>query len=149
MDRLNSWLAVIANVGVLGGLLFLAYEIQQNTTQLRAEASYSINEALSLMNSALYGDQVLADLLNRGEQDLASLDAVETRQFFAYQFDRINLALHIVELERDGLHEVHFPYNEFLIQEFHRKPGLQQFLRAVEETYVGDRALYNQLLISN
>jgi hypothetical protein len=146
MDRLNSWLTLIANVGVLGGFLFLAYEIQQNTAQLRAEASYSINEALSSLNSAEYSDLGFAGVLNRGELDLASLDPAETRQFFAYQFDRINLALHISELEKDGLHDVHFPYREFLIQDLHRKPGLQQFLEAVEETYIGDRALYNELL---
>ena len=115
MDRLNSWLTLIANIGVLGGFLFVAYEIQQNTAQLRAEASYSINEALSSLNSAEYSDQAFADVLNRGEQDLDSLDPAEARQFFIFQFDRINLALHISELEEDGLHDVHFPYREFLI----------------------------------
>jgi hypothetical protein len=115
VDRLNSWLSLIANIGVIAGFIFLAYEIQQNTAQLRADASYSINEALSSMNSAEYSDQAFADILIRGEQDLASLDPAEARRFFAYQFDRINLALHILELEKDGLHDVH------------RKPGLQQF----------------------
>ena len=32
-DRLNWWLTVLANLGVLGGLVFVGLEVRQNTTQ--------------------------------------------------------------------------------------------------------------------
>ena len=143
--RLNSWLALIANLGVIGGLIFLGLEIKQNTTQLRAEAGYSINEALSELNSAVYADAQLADILKRGHQSLSSLDSTEISQFFAFQFNRINLALYIQKLERDGVSQVHFPYIEHLTRQFHQNPGLQEFLLAVDADYVGDRELFNQL----
>lgn len=43
----NWWLTLLANVGVLGGLVFVGLEIRQNTSQLRTEASYSITESVN------------------------------------------------------------------------------------------------------
>jgi hypothetical protein len=145
LKGLNTWLALIANVGVIGGLIFLGLEVRQNTTQVRSESSYSINEALSMMNSAIYNDPGLADILERGEKDLFSLNETERRQFISYQFDRINLAIHIRALEQDGLTDIHFPYVEFLTKQFRSNPGLQEFLLLVDDEYEGDRELYDQM----
>lgn len=38
LTEMNQWFTLIANMGIVGGLFFLAYEVQQNTTQLRAES---------------------------------------------------------------------------------------------------------------
>lgn len=38
MDRLNQWLTLFANFGVLLGIIFVAVEVQQNTTQLEQNA---------------------------------------------------------------------------------------------------------------
>lgn len=149
LKKINSWITLIANLGIVGGLVFLGYETQQNTVQLRAEASYSINEALSTLNSAIYNDPVLADIVVRGEKQLSSLNPTEQQQFIVFQFDRINLAIHVEALEKDGLSEIHFPYVDFLVQEFQRKPGLQQFLVLVEDEWVGARELYERLRTKN
>ncbi len=45
-EKLNWWLTLVANLGVIGGLIFLGYETRQNRSQMRAEAAYSINESL-------------------------------------------------------------------------------------------------------
>ena len=145
LTEINPWLTLVANVGVVGGLVFLAFEVQQSTTQLRADSSYSVNEALSMLNAAVYNDPILADILERGEKDLFSLDATERRQFISYQFDRINLAIHIQALEKDGLTEIHFPYVDFLVQQFRSNPGLQEFLVLVEEEWKGAQDLYDRL----
>lgn len=128
MKKLNlpQVVSVSANLAVFGGLIFLGYETRQNTVQLRAAASYSITEGLNSLNSGIYSDRELADLVARGEQDLSSLDPTELAQFSAFQFDRINLAIHVQVLEDNGVVDVQFPYVEFLVDEFHRKPGLQQ-----------------------
>ena len=144
-EKLNNWLSLIANFGVIAGLVFLGFEIRQNTTQLRSEASYSINEALSLLNAGIYNDPVFANIKVRGESDFASLNPTERSQFIAFQFDRINLAIHYQALKEEGLTDIHFPYDEFLINEFHRNPGLQQFLVVVEDTWLGAPELYDAL----
>ncbi|MBC2838872.1 hypothetical protein [Robiginitalea sp. SC105] len=147
MSKFNiaQTISVLANVAVLGGLIFLAYETRQNTTQLRAAASYSFTEALYNLNSSVYDNQQLAGIITRGEQDLVLLDSIELVQFVAYQLDRVNLAIHMKVLESEGVVDVQFPYDEFLIQEFHRKPGLQQFMVMMEGKWVGASELYKEL----
>ena len=145
--KLNAWLTLVANFGVIAGLIFLGYEIRQNTTQLRAEALYSINEAISTLNAGIYNDAVLADIKVRGEADFSSLNQIEREQFSMYQFDRINLAELYLSLKDEGLTDIHFPFDQFLIKEFRSKPGLQQFLKYVDETWEGSRYLYDQMLV--
>ena len=145
IKKINRWITFVANFGVIGGLIFLGYETQQNTLQLRAEASYSINEALSMINSSISNDPVLAEIVVRGEQSMSSLNPTERKQFIAHEFDRVNLAIHVMALENDGLSEIHFPYVEFLADQFHRSPGLQEFLILVEDTWKGSKELYDLL----
>ena len=145
--KLNAWLTLVANFGVIAGLIFLGYEIRQNTIQLRAEALYSINEAISLLNAGVYNDAVLADIKVRGEADFSSLNQIEREQFIMYQFDRINLAQLYLSLRDEGLSDIHFPFDQFLIREFRSKPGLQQFLKYVDEDWEGSRYLYDQMLV--
>ena len=46
LDKLNKWLTLVANIAILGGLVFLALEIQQNTNAIRSAAvQESINIA--------------------------------------------------------------------------------------------------------
>jgi len=139
-------ISVLANVAVFGGLVFLGYETHQNTIQLRAAASYSLTEGLSSLNSGIYNDAGLADILVRGEQDLSSLTPPELARFGAFQFDRINLAIHFQVLEGMGVTDVQFPVVEFLVQEFHTKPGLQSWIRSVRDVWVGAPELYQALL---
>ena len=42
--NLGEVVTIIANIGVIAGLVFLAYEIRQNTAQMRAEAAYAIHQ---------------------------------------------------------------------------------------------------------
>ena len=144
--RRNAFEA-IGLVAIVGSLIFVGMEVQQNTTQIRAEASYSINEALSVLNSAIYNDPVFADIVMRGEKEFFSLNPTEQRQFNAYQYDRLNLARHVLTLEDQGLSQVHFPYLDRLVKDFHRSPGLQEFLRFIEDERVGEPELYERLRI--
>ena len=147
LKKLNAWLTLVANFGVIAGLIFLGYEIRQNTTQLRAETWNSISEAISVQNAGVYNDPVLADIKVRGEADFLSLNQTEREQFSAFQFDRINLAEYYMGLKDEGLTDIHFPYDQFLIRDFRSKPGLQQFLKYVDEDWEGDRDLYDQMLV--
>jgi len=45
LDKLNKWLTLVANIAILGGLVFLAFEIQQNTNAVR---SASVQEATNI-----------------------------------------------------------------------------------------------------
>ncbi len=144
-DDLNWWLTLAANAGVIAGLIFLGYEVRQNTLQLRAEASYSISESMNAMNADLYGDARLAQTLLQGEQDFASLTEVERAQFVAFQFSRINLAEYILELEGEGVSDLHIRYVDFLVADYQSKPGLRDFMISIENIWAGSDYLYARL----
>ncbi len=55
-DRANSWIAVIANVGILAGLVLVAIELNQNTKQLSLELMWQVNERMIENNRTLLGD---------------------------------------------------------------------------------------------
>ena len=42
MEKLNQWLTLLANLGVLAGIGFLAYEIRQNTEAIHAQTSEAV-----------------------------------------------------------------------------------------------------------
>jgi len=52
-SKLNSWLSLVANVAVVGGIIFLAIEIQQNNVLLRSESRQALlaNDQNSLVMS--------------------------------------------------------------------------------------------------
>jgi len=62
-DRLNRWLALGANFGVLIGLILLVYEVRQNSDLMRAQIS---------MERTNTNMQILADFANGG--DLIPID---------------------------------------------------------------------------
>lgn len=43
-EELNQWLSLVANLGVLVGIIFLAVELNQNTSMMRAQTRDSVTE---------------------------------------------------------------------------------------------------------
>ena len=56
--RLNDWLGLIANVAVIGGMVFLAIEIRQNNELLRSESRQALvtNDVTSLAANLDHAD---------------------------------------------------------------------------------------------
>ena len=121
------------------------YELRQNTSQLRAAASYSMTQGVNSMNAGIYNDSSLAAILINGERDYASLDSVQRMRFDAFQFSRLNMAEHILDLEAEGVSGLNFSFVDHVVAQFRRKPGLQDFISTYEETYVGSEELLSRL----
>ncbi len=51
-SKLNDWLGVITNIGVITGLILIAYEIHQNNIALEREARISQVEVVDGMRGA-------------------------------------------------------------------------------------------------
>ncbi len=56
MEKLNQWLSLLANFGVLLGIVFLAIELNQNTNMTRAQTRDSMTE-----KQLAFYSQVMAD----------------------------------------------------------------------------------------
>jgi hypothetical protein len=68
MDKLNKWLTLLANIGVLFGIGFLAYEIRQNTVATHAQTRESILSATQTELEAIREDPNLIHSIIKEER---------------------------------------------------------------------------------
>ena len=93
--KVNDWLTLIANVAVVGGIVFLAVEISQNNELLRSESRQALvaNDLLSLTqgveNADVYVKLVSDEKLSAEEQlRLSFIFALDmrNREFEYFQY---------------------------------------------------------------
>jgi len=86
-SKINDWLSLIANVAVVGGIVFLAIEIGQNNELLRSESRQALvaNDVASLTANFQNAD-VFAKLVS--ETELSAED--QLRLSFMYAIDLRN-----------------------------------------------------------
>ena len=146
---LNKSISIFANVGVIVGLIFLGYEVRQNTAQMRADAGYSINESVDALNSSIYQDSDFAALLLRGEQSFGELDEVAQARIATFFFSELNLADYILKLESEGMSDLHFDYVGFKVKQFWEMPGRREFVEqyVMPSNYFGSDELYRRLTL--
>jgi len=65
--KLSNWLTLIANVGVIAGIVFLGIEINQNSKLLRAESSFSMLQNRQIGRNQVFEDPEIAQLMIKGE----------------------------------------------------------------------------------
>ena len=66
VDRLNRLLGLFANFGVLAGIIFLAFELNQNTVATRLEAASNFNASFSEIELLIAGNPEFSELLTKG-----------------------------------------------------------------------------------
>ena len=103
-DRLNKWLSLGANLGVLAGIIFLAVEIRQNSDLARMQFADDRIDTWQQGELAVFGDSV-ATVWEKSVQDPESLTLAETRMLDAYLAFQLTNALRVLELENGGLLE--------------------------------------------
>ena len=82
-EKLNSWLSLVANFGVIAGLILLVFEMRQNTQMMRAQISQSRTETAMSEQQATYNSDHIPALIvkvNRGD-DLSEEDLVRYRSY--------------------------------------------------------------------
>ncbi len=67
VEKLNQWLTLLANVGVLLGIAFLAFEVQQNTTAIQSQTRATVFSGVQeeLWKNMEYTDVTLNMLSSR------------------------------------------------------------------------------------
>ena len=78
LDSTNRWLTLAANIGVLTGIIFLAYELQQNTVATQLEATSNFQSSFTDIELLIAGNPEFAKLLLKG---VAGEDISATEQF--------------------------------------------------------------------
>ena len=88
VDRFNQWITLLANAGVIAGIVFLAIEVQQNNELLTAQArrdqldARTSNIALFLNNP----DIARLELKGSSDQPLSQEEQLIFQYFAVYNF---------------------------------------------------------------
>ena len=68
LENLNKWLTLIANFGVIAGIVFLGLEVQQNMVLIRAEMMSNDTDAWIAIDSSKQDEQFALVLAKSMEQ---------------------------------------------------------------------------------
>lgn len=87
-DTLNRWLTLGANVGVLLGIFFLAFELKQNNELLQSQASVTYVELRREgINNLTQNDELLKSMLKAKEGiELNDLEMLRLQTFYRTVF---------------------------------------------------------------
>ena len=81
-ERVNQWLTLGANIGVLVGIGLLIFELQQNREMIRAQTRTQLAQGVSELLTANMNDAAYASILQRGNRGEQLTDLEQ------YQYDR-------------------------------------------------------------
>ena len=74
MEKLNTWIALIANVAVLVGIIFLVVEISQNTQALKASAIQASTSTARENISMLIENPSLIEIIRKDPSELTEAE---------------------------------------------------------------------------
>ena len=127
LSSLNEWLTLLANVGVLAGILFLAFEIQQNTSAIQSSTAQSVTGISSDSLGELAANPVLAGIRLKGDSNPVSLSDLEALQYFALNrgfwitFQNVFFQLELGTIQPN----VWAGYYRIICDDFTYRPGLR------------------------
>ena len=102
-DQLSEWIAIVANVGVILGIAFLAMEINQSTKATAAAASDSVTSGYFELSLPIITDTEFARVFALGLYQPDALNNDEAVQFSMWLRQLVNQHLRIKEFTRRGL----------------------------------------------
>ena len=83
-EKINNWLTLGANIGVLAGIVFLAYELQQNTVATQLEVASNFQNSFTEIEMLIAGYPEFTDLLMKGREggDFSPTDQLRLGAFY-------------------------------------------------------------------
>ena len=103
--RVNTWISLGANIGVIVSILFLAFEINQSTKATIAAAGDSVVDGFNTLNMPVISDPQVAQLFIVGLHDPKALSDAEAVQFAMWMRSFVNNHMRLQRLERLGLYD--------------------------------------------
>jgi hypothetical protein len=93
---------VLGALGVIATLGYLAVQIRQNTRSVRAATYQEIVSHAAEMNTSLYGEGAVAEIVLKGRADQSTLSEVERFRFQILVYQVFQSFETIFLLDRDG-----------------------------------------------
>ena len=89
IDNLNKWLTLIANLGVLAGIVFLSLEIDQSNRIAIREARSQLLDTRAEINMASWANEDIAELMVKLRELAPELTPIE--EYRAYSFAMLQI----------------------------------------------------------
>lgn len=102
LEKLNQWLTLAANLGVMTGIVFLVFELNQNTQALQTESYTSVLEMISEGEIILATNAEFHDLFVTGEKSPEQLPEQDWSRFTYFNFPRMGLWEYLFLGKEDG-----------------------------------------------
>ena len=102
MEDFNRWLQLVSNVAVVGGLIFLAFEVRHNTNVAEVQTHSELLQIAHETHNWKLEPQ-FAEVIVKATADYESLSASEKVQFGTYVFELLNVWEHALGVHSRGL----------------------------------------------
>ena len=102
-ERVERWLALVANFAVLLGILFLALELRQANSIAIATNEISIRGEFRSANELILNNEDVAQLLVKAKNSDADFSPVETERLYAYFYASLNTWMSIEIAYANGM----------------------------------------------
>ena len=100
---LSQSISLIANIGVIAGIVFLAFELRQTSDALHAQMADSVADGFITLNMATITDPQVAHVWITGLYEPDSLSNTEAVQFSMYMRGLFNQYERLHDLHETGL----------------------------------------------
>ena len=143
---LGESLAVIANLGVIIGLVLVWLEIRQSQTQLRADVELSLATSYQTAIGRTIENDHVAEVLMLAYQDPESLSAVQYVQLMSTHAEWMSVVYATFELWRNGAisEETWLMHSNYYL-EFLRTEWMQNFWRGIHHEGMYPEEFMNDL----
>lgn len=102
-EKLNKWLALLANIGVLVGIIFLALEIRQSNRIALATTEISVRDQFNINNELVLANDTVAELLVKAYDADADFSDVEIAKLYGYWYAHVNTWMSIEIAYKNGM----------------------------------------------
>ena len=90
IERIDKWLTLLANLGVLIGIVFLVVEVRQSNRIAVATTEISVRDQYRSHNELVLANDAIAELLVKAADADGEFSEVETEKLYALLYGYIN-----------------------------------------------------------
>ena len=101
-EKINSWLSLGANIGVVVGLMLVAYQINQDVELTKVQLFSDVTTSMNEFNQALMGDDP-SEIIAKSIETPHELTLAELQIMDAYLMSAVNEIRRLELLRRSGL----------------------------------------------
>ena len=140
-DRITQWLTLLANIGVIVGIVVLVIEIQQANRIAIASTEIEVRNSYDDINVSIYSDPNLTGLLMGLSDANNQISPDDDYRIYAFVLSVVNTWLSIEVAYANGL----VPENTFASIEddirgwFSDVPGIQSYFQRAYDSFPSDR----------